>query len=571
MKKKIRKMTWLISAVALVAGSMIMTGCTPKTPTPAPETDAVVEAGYLIEFSYHPGYSDMDGGYHSEKLQKNENGDWVITAYDRNNFEEPEIVTIYAVSEENVKEFETFVKEKNVLALKDRSESDLFVTDYRPWGYSFIFNNASVGGEKRVDYSFSQYQNYSDRDMELMKALDDKFDAMHGEILSQGPVEEYTEPEEESSEPKEESSEPEELSSEESVENESSDDPSESESSAPESETGSENTPSKRFVYNDEDYKKAVQMLAKLEYKTCTTKEVAELLGDPDHRFERKEKNLADYTFTTLIWQVTDEYRIYAYFLSDGENERLTNAWITYDNGSFNWTGIPEPWTLSDFLFGGDAADSQKQQKPDAQTENDEQTKPDAEQEKDPAASDTDIDPKEAFARLKAEAEQGKITELLCDEVTDILGQNYQYYREYEELYLWNYEEYQIIGLTALRVKDTENENSFACQDRFAFTLVEKRDRDVLKEILEPMQDITDLTNSGQMRKTFGEPAFTYSSDFEVWFIGDYQIFYAPITITSREQVHITIAAPQTAPDVNLHITIPDLIKDSDYGTEIPL
>ena len=64
-----------------------------------PTEDKIVEVGELTGFSYHPGYGDMDGAYHFQSLEKNEDGDWVIIVSDKDNFSEPLIIRTYEVSQ----------------------------------------------------------------------------------------------------------------------------------------------------------------------------------------------------------------------------------------------------------------------------------------------------------------------------------------------------------------------------------------------------------------------------------------------------------------------------------------
>lgn len=145
----------------------------------------VTPEGDFIEFMYSPGYSDMDGASHFEKLYKNDNGNWVIESRDRDSFEEDAILTIYEVSDEDVEDFLQFVTKKNVLGLENRNDSDDFVTDYSEWSISFIYDNSANGGSGRENYRLYEYKEYSDKDYELIKTLKEKFKNMHGNIISQ--------------------------------------------------------------------------------------------------------------------------------------------------------------------------------------------------------------------------------------------------------------------------------------------------------------------------------------------------------------------------------------------------
>ena len=140
------------------------------------------QIGTLQEFIYSPGYSDMSGGGHSETLQKNEAGDWVIISYDREMYSDPLTITTYAVSGDAVEQFEAFLKEHKVPALFDRKDSDLFATDYSPWSLSMEFVDDS--GQWR-SYTLSEYKEYSDQDDELIREVKAQFAGLHGENLSQ--------------------------------------------------------------------------------------------------------------------------------------------------------------------------------------------------------------------------------------------------------------------------------------------------------------------------------------------------------------------------------------------------
>ena len=144
-----------------------------------------VELGELMWFNYSPGYGDMNGSSHSESLEKGEDGKWVIVKRDRNMFSDPMEVTTYAVSDEALKKFLDFVREKNVLELCEREDSNLFITDYSAWYYGFTFDESSIGGSRIKSYNISQYKEYTDEDYKLLKELDQQFADLHGEVISQ--------------------------------------------------------------------------------------------------------------------------------------------------------------------------------------------------------------------------------------------------------------------------------------------------------------------------------------------------------------------------------------------------
>ncbi len=172
--------------------------------TGSENTDAeILEAGDLISFIYHPGYSDMEGGRHSESLMKND-GKWIIECIDRETFSDPVKITAYAVSDEKLTEFESFIKDENILALTERKESDTFVTDYSPWSYSITFDNTALGGGSYESYSIREFMEYSDSDKELLKELGERFKALRGKMISESTVneEDEDEPEDETEQDK---------------------------------------------------------------------------------------------------------------------------------------------------------------------------------------------------------------------------------------------------------------------------------------------------------------------------------------------------------------------------------
>ncbi len=177
---------------------------------PDKNEDKKIEAGELISLSYYPGYADEEGGRHYESLMKNDGGEWIIECLDQETHDEPATITTYAVMDDDVERFETFIKGNNVLALTDRKDSDDFVTDYSPWSYSIIFDNSSIGGDDYETYSIDEFKEYSDADSELLKKLRKQFENLRGEVIS-----ETVEGEEDDPELSEEETEEEELTEEE--------------------------------------------------------------------------------------------------------------------------------------------------------------------------------------------------------------------------------------------------------------------------------------------------------------------------------------------------------------------
>ena len=144
-----------------------------------------VAVGEFKEFSYSPGYGDMNGKSIHETLRKDENGEWIIERRAREDFESPMIVTTYSVTDEDVKDFADFIIDNNVCGLENRPDSDLFITDYSAWDYGIEFDNSSIGGDKWVTYSIWEYKEYSDEDYALMEELDNKFEALHYNKISE--------------------------------------------------------------------------------------------------------------------------------------------------------------------------------------------------------------------------------------------------------------------------------------------------------------------------------------------------------------------------------------------------
>ena len=164
------------------------------TETKNNEPAETIETGELIELSYYPGYSDMDGGYHGETLKKDDSGEWIVECYDKESIDEPEITTIYSVNAMEEQDFATFLKENNVASLMNCKDSDVFATDYSPWSFSVIFTNPSPENGKRVFVSFGQYKEYTDEESELIKELRERFEALKGEVISKSVESEEEDP-----------------------------------------------------------------------------------------------------------------------------------------------------------------------------------------------------------------------------------------------------------------------------------------------------------------------------------------------------------------------------------------
>ena len=150
-----------------------------------PDGHRHIETGALLEFAYSPGYGDMNGASHYEKLCRNDAGEWIVVSRNRESLDEPMIETTYAVSAEAAAGFEAFLREKDIVSLSDRPDSTDFITDYSPWGYNLYFDNSSLGGKKRERYGIGEYKVYSDEDYALLKELNQAFRDLRGDKLSE--------------------------------------------------------------------------------------------------------------------------------------------------------------------------------------------------------------------------------------------------------------------------------------------------------------------------------------------------------------------------------------------------
>lgn len=142
-------------------------------------------AGDLKSFRYSPGYCDMLGAGHSDLLQKIDDGHWVFVSRNREVHSDPFMVTTYAVDDEAVSRFETFIKERKLISLTKRLDSKDFATDYSPWSYEIVFDCSKAGGSSYENYRISQYKVYSKTDMELLGEVRDMFYALKGDIISE--------------------------------------------------------------------------------------------------------------------------------------------------------------------------------------------------------------------------------------------------------------------------------------------------------------------------------------------------------------------------------------------------
>ena len=144
-----------------------------------------MKAFKLRRVSYSPGYGDMLGATHEMTLKKEKDGSWVLVCTDRELHSDPKVITTYAVSTESVAELETFLQSKKVLSLANRPKSDLFMTDYHPWNWSFDYEEGTPEKVNPDFCCFDEYKRYTRGDYALLEELRDRFTALRGEILSE--------------------------------------------------------------------------------------------------------------------------------------------------------------------------------------------------------------------------------------------------------------------------------------------------------------------------------------------------------------------------------------------------
>ena len=185
MKRVIGRIVCFMAFFGMVSS---LFGCDSRKEPGVSVKPVVIPEGDFYSFTYRPGYSDMNGGYHCCELKQTEAGDWIITDDDREEIGVPEIVTTYAVSSEAVAEFAAFLKEKKVLSLENRKDSDDFVTDYSAWSISFVFVTEQDGKKNRDSHSISQYKKYYDKDYETINEIRERFKALYGDMISKEEV-----------------------------------------------------------------------------------------------------------------------------------------------------------------------------------------------------------------------------------------------------------------------------------------------------------------------------------------------------------------------------------------------
>lgn len=141
--------------------------------------------GKLVEFTYRPGYSDMEGGYHSETLKRGDDGRWIIECRDRETHSDPTIVTTYQVGTDSETYFEGFIKEENIPEYENRKESDDFVTDYSPWSYHMVFEKDTGSGTEIQEFTINEFREYSDDEYTNIKKMNSLFKCLKNTKLSE--------------------------------------------------------------------------------------------------------------------------------------------------------------------------------------------------------------------------------------------------------------------------------------------------------------------------------------------------------------------------------------------------
>ncbi len=182
MKNKLVKKA--VCFMGIMAMAAVFLGCS-SVPKDSAEDIEKAKSLDLKSYVHSAGRNDMAGGCHQEFLMKDKDGIWTITCYDSECYEEPIIVTTYSVRAAKLIEFDAFIKERSVLELADREDSDNFITDYSPWYYSIGICDLSSGDSRGENYKLEEYKVYSEEDYELLKELDQKFADVYGKKISE--------------------------------------------------------------------------------------------------------------------------------------------------------------------------------------------------------------------------------------------------------------------------------------------------------------------------------------------------------------------------------------------------
>ena len=185
-----------VKGIAVAMGLMVflssLFGCRVQKPS---EDEAKVNDERLkgIELEYYdhrPGYNYMNGCYFYDTLRQIDKR-WVIQSYSCEAAGEPLTITTYAVLADKLIAFDDFIREKDVVSLEQRGDSNNFVTDYSPWEYAICFKKASPDDERRSMFYLDEYKEYSDEDYALLEELDKKFEEMKGSIIGEETKDNY--------------------------------------------------------------------------------------------------------------------------------------------------------------------------------------------------------------------------------------------------------------------------------------------------------------------------------------------------------------------------------------------
>ncbi|MCR5509769.1 MAG: hypothetical protein K6F54_02245 [Lachnospiraceae bacterium] len=181
----LRRMTnKLIRAVAVTCAVIVLAGCAAggKAGMDAAESAEVAEIIDLIQYDFYPGCNTMAGDWGYETLRRDTDGRWGIVSYKRDGISAPLVITTYAVEKDDLIRFDAFLKERDILSLEEREESNDFMTDYNPWSYVITLKDPATGD--RDIHKLEEYRVYSQDDYSAIKEMDQLFADIHGKVLS---------------------------------------------------------------------------------------------------------------------------------------------------------------------------------------------------------------------------------------------------------------------------------------------------------------------------------------------------------------------------------------------------
>ncbi len=180
----------MILAIAVTCAVTFLAGCAAgsKAGMDAAESGEVAEMIDLVQYEFYPGCNSMAGDWGYEALRRDKDGRWVIVSYKREDFSKPVVITTYAVEKDDLLRFDAFLKERDILSLEAREESNDFMTDYNPWSYVITLKDPATGD--RSVHKLEEYRVYSQDDYSAIKEMDQLFADMHGKVLSKETKEE---------------------------------------------------------------------------------------------------------------------------------------------------------------------------------------------------------------------------------------------------------------------------------------------------------------------------------------------------------------------------------------------